>query len=147
LNKTPKNCVWEIVPRGEARRDGWRSFKSRWIDNNKSVMFAFLYRSRLVGKGCASKKVGELFVGTPPLGALRLLVYEAATVEGKAGVHLMSLCRACFGTARRSRNRDHLHSKTAQAVRAVMQSSHAQVFSIKDDIVGDTVAFAPLVHL
>ena len=58
----------------------------------------------------------------------------------------MTLCRACFGTARRSRNRDHLHSKTAHAVRAVMQSSHAQVFSIKDDIVGDAVAFAPLVH-
>ena len=42
--------------------------------------------------------------------------------------HLMTLCRACFGTVRRSRNRDRLHSKTVRAVRAIMQSSHAQVF-------------------
>ena len=42
--------------------------------------------------------------------------------------HLMTFCKACFGTARRSRNRTRLHSKTARAVRAVMQSSHAQVF-------------------
>ena len=75
--------VWEIVPREEARRNGWKVIKSRWIDINKGDDVASLYRSRLVGKEFADKKVEGLFVGTPPLEALRFLVHEAATVEGE----------------------------------------------------------------
>ena len=75
--------VWEIVPREEARRNGWKVIKSRWIDINKGDDVASLYRSRLVGKEFADKKVEGLFAGTPPLEALRFLVHEAATVEGE----------------------------------------------------------------
>ena len=75
--------VWEVVPREEARRNGWKTIKSRWIDINKGDDVAPLYRSRLVGKEFADKKVEGLFVGTPPLEALRFLVHEAATVEGE----------------------------------------------------------------
>ena len=57
--------------------------KSRWIDINKGDDVASLYRSRLVGKEFADKKVEGLFAGTPPLEALRFLVHEAATVEGE----------------------------------------------------------------
>ena len=57
--------------------------KSRWTDINKGDDVASLYRSRLVGKEFADKKVEGLFAGTPPLEALRFLVHEAATVEGK----------------------------------------------------------------
>ena len=70
--------VWEIVPREEARRNGWKVIKSRWIDINRGDDVASLYRSRLVGKEFADKKVEGLFAGT-----LRFLVHEAATVEGK----------------------------------------------------------------
>ena len=58
----------------------------------------------------------------------KLSVLVGAERDTGAKVHLMTLCRACFGTARRSRNRDRLHSKTARAVRTIMQSSPAQVF-------------------
>ena len=57
--------------------------KSRWIDINKGDDVASLYRSRLVGKEFADKKVDGLFAGTPLLAALRFLVHEAATVEGE----------------------------------------------------------------
>ena len=39
------------------------------------------YRSRLVGKEFADKRVDGLFAGTPPLEALRFLVHEAATLD------------------------------------------------------------------
>ena len=64
-------------------RNGWKIIKSRWIDINKGDDTAALYRSRLVGKEFADKKVDGLFVGTPPLEVLRFLVHEAATVEGE----------------------------------------------------------------
>ena len=79
----PQKQVWEIVPREEARRNGWKVIKSRWIDINKGDDVASLYRSRLVGKEFADKKVEGLFAGTPPLEALRFLVHEAATVAGE----------------------------------------------------------------
>ena len=75
--------VWEIVPREEAIRNGWKVIESRWVDINKGDDVAPLYRSRLVGKEFADKKVEGLFVGTPLLEALRFLVHEAATVEGE----------------------------------------------------------------
>ena len=75
--------VWEITPREKARRNGWKVIKSRWIDISKGDDVAPLYRSRLVGKEFADKKVEGLFAGTPPLEALRFLVHEAATVEGE----------------------------------------------------------------
>ena len=71
LDYIAKDKVWEVVPREEARRNGWKIIKSRWIDINKGDDTAALYRSRLVGKEFADKKVGGLFAGTPPLEALR----------------------------------------------------------------------------
>ena len=83
LDYIAQKQVWEIVPREEARRNGWKVIKSRWIDINKGDDVASLYRSTLVGKEFADKKVDGLFAGTPPLEALRFLVHEAATVEGE----------------------------------------------------------------
>ena len=71
------------MPREEARRNGWKIIKSRWIDINKGDDIAAQYRSRLVGKEFADKRIDGLFAGTPPLEALRFLVHEAATVEGE----------------------------------------------------------------
>merc|ERR1712086_1148632 len=83
LDYIAKNKVWEVVPREEARRNGWKIINSRWIDINKGDDIAALYRSRLVGKEFADNKLDGLFAGTPPLEALRFLVHEAATVEGE----------------------------------------------------------------
>ena len=83
LDYISQKKVWGIVPREEARRNGWKIIKSRWIDINKGDDVASLYRSRLVGKEFADNKVDGLFAGTPPLEALRFLVHEAATVEGE----------------------------------------------------------------
>ena len=49
---------------------------------NKGDDISAQYRSRLVGKEFADKRIDGLFAGTPPLEALRFLVHEAATVEG-----------------------------------------------------------------
>ena len=55
---------------------------------NKGDDISVSYRSRLVGKEFADKRVDGLFVGTPPLEALRCLVHEAAQGEenGTGGV-------------------------------------------------------------
>ena len=81
LDYIEKKQVWEIVSRDKARANGWKVIKSRWIDVNKGDDIAVSYRSRLVGKEFADKRVGGLFAGTPPLEALRFLVHEAATLE------------------------------------------------------------------
>ena len=83
LDYISQKKVWEVAPREEARRNGWKIIKSRWIGINKGDDVASLYRSRLVGKEFADKNVDGLFAGTPPLEALRFLVHEAATVEGE----------------------------------------------------------------
>ena len=57
LEYIPQKQVWEVVLREEARRNGWKTIKSRWVDINKGDDVAPLYRSRLVGKEFADKKV------------------------------------------------------------------------------------------
>ena len=41
--------------------------KTRWIDINKGDDLDVVYRSRLVGKELADKRIDGLFAGTPPL--------------------------------------------------------------------------------
>ena len=48
--------VWEAVPREEARRNGWKIIKSRWIDINKGDDTAAQYRSRLVGRNLRTRR-------------------------------------------------------------------------------------------
>ena len=62
--------VWDVVPREEARRNGWKIIKSRWIDVNKGDDISAQYRSRLVGKEFAGQRTDGLFAGTQPLEAL-----------------------------------------------------------------------------
>ena len=64
------------------------------------------YRSRLVGKEFADKRVDGLFAGAPPLEALRFIAHEAATVDDsgsrEAGaleekvIMMNDVARACF---------------------------------------------------
>ena len=72
--------MWTIISRDRANVNGWTIIKTRWIDINKGDDLDVVYRSRLVGKEFADKRMDGLFAGTPPLEALRFLAHEAATV-------------------------------------------------------------------
>ena len=75
--------VWRKISRREAVRRGIKIVAVRWIDINKGDLKNPIYRSRLVAKEFNDGKDMSIFAGTPPLEALRLLVSEAATSDGK----------------------------------------------------------------
>jgi len=81
LSYVEQKKVWTIASRDKANDNGWEIIKTRWIDVNKGDDLDVVYRSRLVGKEFADKRIEGLFAGTPPLEALRFLVHEAATVD------------------------------------------------------------------
>ena len=76
--------VYRKIPRAEALERGLKVIRVRWIDINKGDDDRPVYRSRLVAMEFKNtdKSMEDLFAGTPPLEALRMLVSEAATVEG-----------------------------------------------------------------
>lgn len=85
--------------------------KVRWIDVNKGDEETPNYRSRLVAKESRSDggigEAEELFAGTPPLEALKILLSEAATVDaGKSeqnSLMIADVSRAFFeASARRN---------------------------------------------
>ena len=75
--------VWTKIRRSIAIRNGWRIIKTKWIDINKGDAKDPIYRSRFVGKEFNNGEADGLFAGTPPLEALRLLLSQAATINGK----------------------------------------------------------------
>ena len=75
--------VWVKMSRTEAQRRGIRIIQVRWIDVNKGDTLEEIYRSRLVAKESNAGKEDGLFASTPPLEALRVLISEAATTDGK----------------------------------------------------------------
>ena len=96
-----KKEVYTKIPRQQAERDGIKVIKSRWIDINKGDDKAPRYRSRLVAKEFRTPdREGEnMFAGTPPLEALKMLISEAATMKpGKAkkGILIADVSRAFF---------------------------------------------------
>ena len=56
-----------IVSIEKARENGWGIIKTRRIDINKGDDVEVSYRSRLVGKEFADKRVDGLFAGAPHL--------------------------------------------------------------------------------
>ena len=61
---------------------GWKIAKTRWIYINKGYDDEHpMYRSRLVEKEFNAGIMDGIFVGTPPLDALRYIIHEAATVD------------------------------------------------------------------
>ena len=89
--------VWKKISRAEAKRQGWKIIKTRWIDINKGDSDNPDIRSRLVGKEFNNGEEDGLFAATPPLEALRLLVSDAAT-KGRQGRVIMinDVSRAFF---------------------------------------------------
>ena len=88
LSYVEQKKAWTIVSRDKAKDNGWDIIKTRWINTNKGDDLDVVYRSRLVGKEFADKRVDGLFAGTPPLEALRFLAHESATLNdhGSSGV-------------------------------------------------------------
>ena len=86
--------VYRKIPRSEALERGLKVIRVRWIDINKGDDSQPVYRSRLVAMEFKNtdKSMEDLFAGTPPLEALRMLVSEVATVDGgKAGEKVLLL--------------------------------------------------------
>ena len=75
--------VYRKISRAEAAERNLKVIRVRWIDVNKGDKEHPVYRSRLVAMEfrTENKELEDLFAGTPPLEALKLLVSEAATVE------------------------------------------------------------------
>jgi hypothetical protein len=69
------------MPRSQAIKEGYKIVKPRCIDVNKGDDLEVIMRSRLVAKEFNNGTVQGLFARTPPLGALRYLAHEAATIE------------------------------------------------------------------
>ena len=69
-----KKPVLAKILRHVAKSKGWKIIKSRWIDVNKGDDDNPIYRSRMVGKESNDKAIDGLFVATPPLEAVRLLL-------------------------------------------------------------------------
>ena len=85
LGYVSQKGVWRKMARSEAEKRGIRIVGTRWLDINKGDSEEENYRSRLVAKDFNSgwKEEGEeYFAATPPLEALKLLISDAATVEG-----------------------------------------------------------------
>ena len=66
MSYAEKKPVWRKVPRWQAKEQGWKIIKSRWIDINKGVDEKPNYRSRMVGKEFNDCEVDGLFAATPP---------------------------------------------------------------------------------
>ena len=75
--------VWTKISRKEAIRRGIKIVGTRWIDINKGDTKHPNYRSRFVAKEFNDGKDASIFAATPPLEALRWLVSEAATGQGR----------------------------------------------------------------
>ena len=65
LEYIDQKSVWDVAPREQARRNGWKIIKSMWTGVNKGDDISAQYRSRLVGKEFADKRIDGLFAGTP----------------------------------------------------------------------------------
>ena len=98
MDYVARRGVWRKVPRSLAIRNGWKIIPTRWIDINKGDHLQPNYRSRLVAKEFNTGAQEGLFAATPPLEALRMIVSEAATVEGKEEkvIMLNDVARAFF---------------------------------------------------
>ena len=81
ISYAEKKPVWRKVPRWQAKEQGWKIIKSRWIDINKGYGEKPNYRSRMVGKEFNGWEGDGLFAATPPLEALWTILSWAATLD------------------------------------------------------------------
>ena len=95
--------VWRRIPRQEALRRGHKIVKGRWIDVNKGDSTNWKWRSRNVVKEFNTGDEDGLFVSTPLLEGLRLIISDAATRDQEEDKVIMvnDVARAFFrGTSK-----------------------------------------------
>ena len=73
--------VWKKVPRWQAKEQGWKIIKPRWIDVNRGDGEKLNCRSRMVGKEFNDREAHGLFAATHLLEALRIILSWAATLD------------------------------------------------------------------
>ena len=95
--------VWEVIPREQAYRSGWKVITTRWIDINKGYDQGPNYRSRLVAQeynnSAAGHSTPDNFAATPPLETLRRAVSVAAQARldgDQASIMVLDVKRAFF---------------------------------------------------
>ena len=84
--------------------EGTKIIQVRWIDINKGDETNPNIRCRLVAKDFNTEEKPELFAGTPPLEALRIICSEASTVGEKENVIMVNDVRRAFFYARALRS-------------------------------------------
>ena len=79
-------------------KTGKQPIAVRWIDVNKQDASNPLYRYRLVGKEFKAYDDMSLYVATPPIEALRLILHQAATNRHRNHFKIMTndVSRAYF---------------------------------------------------
>ena len=70
--------VYSKVDRGEVAKAGAKVITTRWVDTNKGDLVNPNYRARLVGREMKTDNRLDLFAGTPPLEALKMVLSKCA---------------------------------------------------------------------
>ena len=82
--------VYSKVRRSDVPKGG-KVVKTKWVDINKGDLENMNVRSRLVAMEFKDGQDPELFAGTPPLEALRLLCSVAATIDEHQEEHMVMM--------------------------------------------------------
>ena len=83
------------VPLAECWRETCKApIKVRWIDHNKGDSTRENYRSRLVCRQFNTGRDMDLFAGTPPLEAMRMVISDATTGPDARCLMLVDVSRA-----------------------------------------------------
>ena len=75
--------VYTKVSRTDAIRRGIRFLRTRWVDVNKGDAVNTNHRSRFAAMEFNAHRIDGLFTSTPPLKALKLLIWCTATMLDK----------------------------------------------------------------
>ena len=73
--------VYDRAPRDHQKQTGGKAIGVRWVDVNKGDTQTPDYRSRLVGQEFATHRDDSLYLSTPPIEALRVILSYAATID------------------------------------------------------------------
>ena len=100
--------VYRRVPRTRVSEMNGNMVSTKWLDTNKGDRLNPNYRSRLVARELNQGKDDTLYASTPPLEAMRLIVFHAATIDpdnpGERRHLIVNDVRRAYFYARQRRN-------------------------------------------
>ena len=84
--------VYTKVHRSEVAKAGAKTITTRWVDTNKGDLVSPNYRARLVGREMKTDNRLDLFAGTPPLEALKMVLSKCASNQrGRQPYRVMTI--------------------------------------------------------